>query len=89
MGEVPLYRFRANPVHISQSWPDYGVGFQVKVRKTFQVVPSSLGEPLTHFARTPAHAGLATSGGYAQSRATAYGTTYRSTLRYCLRYYLP
>ena len=28
--------------HIRQSRPDYVLGFQVKVLKTFQVVPSSL-----------------------------------------------
>jgi len=28
--------------HIRQSRPDSGLGFQVKVLKTFQVVPSSL-----------------------------------------------
>ena len=29
--------------HMGQSRPDHGLGFQVKVLKTFQVVPSSLG----------------------------------------------
>ena len=29
--------------HVRQSRPDYGLGFQVKVLKPFQVVPSSLG----------------------------------------------
>ena len=29
--------------HIRQSRPDYGLGFQVKVLRTFQVVPFSLG----------------------------------------------
>ena len=29
--------------HVRQSRPDYGLGFQVKVLKTRQVVPSSLG----------------------------------------------
>ena len=29
--------------HVRQSRPDSGLGFQVKVPKTFQVVPSSLG----------------------------------------------
>ena len=30
-------------VHIRQSRPDYGIGFQLKVLIFFQVVPSSLG----------------------------------------------
>jgi len=35
--------------HVRQSRPDSGLGFQAKVRKTFEVVPSSLGsgEPVT------------------------------------------
>ena len=36
-------RCRANMAHIRQSMPDSGLGFQVKVRITFQVIPSSLG----------------------------------------------
>ena len=34
---------RANMAHISQSWPDAGLGFQAKDPKTFQVVPFSRG----------------------------------------------
>ena len=34
---------RANTAHIRQSRQDSGLVFQVKVPKTFQVVPSSLG----------------------------------------------
>ena len=33
-------RRRANTAHIRQSRPDFGLGFQVKVVKTFEVVPS-------------------------------------------------
>ena len=40
--EVPA----ANIAHIRQSGPDSAVGFQVKVLKPFQVVPSSLGSGL-------------------------------------------
>ena len=29
--------------HIRQSWPDFGLGFRVKVLQFFKVVPSSLG----------------------------------------------
>jgi len=29
--------------HVRQSRPDYGLGFQVRVLKTFQAVPLSLG----------------------------------------------
>jgi hypothetical protein len=36
-------RCRANMAHIRQSRPDYGLGFQAKVRKTFKAVLSSLG----------------------------------------------
>ena len=43
---VSFIRCRANMEHIRQSRPDSGLGFQVKVRKTFQVVPSSLGSGL-------------------------------------------
>ena len=32
-----------NMAHIRRSRPDYGLGFQVKVLKIFQVVPSSIG----------------------------------------------
>jgi len=35
-------RCRANVAHIRQSRPDSGLGFQVKVLKTFKDVPSSL-----------------------------------------------
>ena len=35
-------RCRANKAHIRQSEPDCGIDFQVKVLKTFQVVPSPL-----------------------------------------------
>ena len=38
-----MYRCRANVAHIKQSRPDSGLGVQVKVVKTFQVVPTSLG----------------------------------------------
>ena len=38
-----LERFRANVVHIRQLKPDAGLGFRVKVLKTFQVVPYSVG----------------------------------------------
>ena len=34
--------FRANVAHVRQSRPDYGLGFQVKVRGPFQCVPSAL-----------------------------------------------
>ena len=33
---------RANVAHIRQSWPDSGLGVQVKVLEAFSVVPSSL-----------------------------------------------
>ena len=36
-------RCRTSMAHTRQSRPDSGLGFQVKVLKTFQVVPSSLG----------------------------------------------
>ena len=43
-------RCRANLANIRQPRSDYGLGFQVKVLKTFEVVPSSLGSGLaTHF----------------------------------------
>ena len=35
-------RRRANMAHIRQSRPDSGLGVQVKVLETFQIVPSSL-----------------------------------------------
>jgi len=35
MSEIPLY--------VTQSGPDYGLGFYVKVLKTFYVIPASLG----------------------------------------------
>ena len=34
---------RAKMAHAMQSWPDSGGGFEVKVRKPFRVVLSSLG----------------------------------------------
>jgi hypothetical protein len=37
------YRCRMNMAHLRQSRPDSGVGFQEKIFKPFQVVPSSLG----------------------------------------------
>jgi len=37
-----MHRCRANIAHIRKSWPDSGLSFQVKVLKTFKVVPSSL-----------------------------------------------
>ena len=36
-------RCRANMAHVKQSWPDYGLDFQVIVLKIFYVVPSLLG----------------------------------------------
>jgi len=41
----PNFNF-GNTAHIRQSRPDYGLGFQVKFLKTFQVFPSSLGNGL-------------------------------------------
>ena len=35
-------RCRENLAHIRQSWPDSGLDFHVKVRKTRQAVPSTL-----------------------------------------------
>ena len=40
--ELRACRCRANMAHTRQSRPDYGLGFQVKVPKTFYVVPSSV-----------------------------------------------
>jgi len=40
---MALFRCRANMARKRQSRPDFGLGFQVKVLKTFEVVPSSLG----------------------------------------------
>ena len=37
------YRSEGNMAHIRQSWPDSGLGFQVKVLKPFSGDPSSLG----------------------------------------------
>ena len=34
-------RCRENVAHITRTRPDYGLGFQAKVLKTFQVFPSS------------------------------------------------
>ena len=42
LSEVPLNRRRVNMPHIRQSRPDSGLGFQVLVLKTLEVVPSSL-----------------------------------------------
>ena len=39
-------RCRANVAHLRQSRPDYGLGFQVKFLKTFQVVPFSFATPV-------------------------------------------
>jgi hypothetical protein len=39
--------------HIRQSRPDSGLGFQVKVLKIFQVVPSSLGSAKSTSPDTP------------------------------------
>ena len=38
-----MHRCRANAAHIGQSGPDSGLGFYVKIIKTFEVVTSSLG----------------------------------------------
>jgi hypothetical protein len=43
MGLLSGVSYPANLAHIRQSRPDSGLGFQVKVLQTFQVVPSSLG----------------------------------------------
>ena len=40
---VASNRFRANMAHTRQSRPDSGLGFQVKLVKPYQVVPSLLG----------------------------------------------
>ena len=45
-------RCRANMAHRRQSRPDPGLGFQVQVLETFQVVPSSLGSGLCTAPRT-------------------------------------
>ena len=42
-GTLPTRRCRASMAHIQQARPDYGLGFQEKVPKTFQSVPFSLG----------------------------------------------
>jgi len=49
--------------HIRQSRPDFGLGFQLKVRKPFSVVPSSLGSGPGRFcSRTVSkHGALSTS----------------------------
>ena len=39
----PNFRCRANSAHIRQSRPDSGLDLHLKVLKTFQVVPFSLG----------------------------------------------
>ena len=41
---------RANVAHTRQSGPDSGLSFKVKVLKTFQVVPSSLGSGIVNSA---------------------------------------
>jgi len=41
--KVSMCHSRANSAHIRQSRPESGLGFQVSVVETFQVVPSSLG----------------------------------------------
>ena len=43
MPENSERRCRASMAHIRQSTPDFGLGRQVKVAETFQLVPSSLG----------------------------------------------
>ena len=42
-GVVCASRCQANMAHMRQSRPDSGLGFQIKVLKTFSVVPSWLG----------------------------------------------
>jgi len=42
------FRCRANMAHIRQPRPDSGLGFQVKVIRTFQIGPSLLGSGLLH-----------------------------------------
>jgi len=54
VGAGDLAGCRANMAHIRQSRPDSGCGFQVKVLKTFQVFPSSLGSGTRH-GDTPPH----------------------------------
>ena len=44
-GGLP-FRRRANMAHVRQSWPDSGLGLQVKVLRTDLVVPSSEGGAL-------------------------------------------
>ena len=54
-------RCRVNVAQVRQSRPDYGLGFQVKVLSTFQVVPSSLcsgGGGEVVFAHLPPHRDL-------------------------------
>jgi len=51
MSAVPLHTLppkhcRANMAHMRQSRPDYGLDFQGKPFKAFQVVPPSLGAAL-------------------------------------------
>ena len=43
VAQLARFRCRAKIAHIRQSRPDSGLGFRVKVLKTFEVVPSSLG----------------------------------------------
>ena len=43
LGLRVIKKKKKDVAHIRQSRPDSGLGFQVKVRKTFQVVPYSLG----------------------------------------------
>jgi len=38
----PVHRFRANMVHVRQSRPDSGRGFEITVLKTYQAVPALL-----------------------------------------------
>ena len=46
-GTYTTVKARANMAHIRQSRPDSGLGLQIKVRKTFKGVPSSLGTTQT------------------------------------------
>ena len=50
-------RCQANMAHVKQSKPDSGLGFQVKVLKTFQVAPCSLrcGADEDFLGRNPGH----------------------------------
>jgi len=44
-----LLHCRANSAHMRQSKPDFGLGWKMKVRTPFKVVPSSLGSGRIQF----------------------------------------